>query len=113
MPGIAISPQLLFIELVIEPYERAVYGPANASAISTEEAVAYANYVASRRGDTKDVGKFKPFIICYMPELVKVKPNKQHGDGNKLLKDIEGMICNTDSSAEAGLLAVAMCMANM
>lgn len=70
------------------------------SALQGEEAVAYANYVASRRGDTKDVGKFKPFIICYMLELVKVKPNKQHGDGNKLLKDIEGMICNTDSSAE-------------
>ena len=48
-----------------------------------------------------------------MPELVKVKPNKQHGDGNKLLKDIEEMICNTDSSTEAGLLAVAMCMVSM
>ena len=83
------------------------------SALQGEEAVAYANYVASRRGDTKDVGKFKPFIICYMPELVKVKPNKQHGDGNKFLKDIEGMICNTDSSTEAGLLAVAMCTASM
>lgn len=80
------------------------------SALQGNEAVAYANYVAKRRGDTNDVGKFKPFIVCHMPELVKVKPNKQHGDGNKLLKDMEEMICNTNSSMEAGLLAMCMCL---
>lgn len=48
------------------------------SALQGEQAVAYANKVAAGRGDTKDVGKFKPFIVCHMPELVKVKPNKQH-----------------------------------
>ncbi len=48
------------------------------SALEGEKAVAYANKVAAARGDTNDVGKFKPFIICHMPELVKVKPNKQH-----------------------------------
>lgn len=40
--------------------------------------VNYANLVAEKRGDTKDIGKFKPFIICHMPELVKIKPNKWH-----------------------------------
>lgn len=48
------------------------------SALQGEEAVAYANLVAEKRGDTKDIGKFKPFIICHMPELVKIKPNKWH-----------------------------------
>lgn len=79
------------------------------SALEGDKAVAYANYVAKRRGDTNDVGKFKPFIICHMPELVKIKPNKQHGNGNKFLNDVEDMICNTDNIMEAGLLAMCMC----
>lgn len=46
------------------------------SALQGEQAVAYANKVAADRGDTNDVGKFKPFIICHMPELVRVR---EHG----------------------------------
>lgn len=42
------------------------------SALQGEQAVAFANKVAADRGDTKDVGTFKPFIICHMPKLVKV-----------------------------------------
>lgn len=79
------------------------------SALEGDKAVAYANYVAKRRGDTNDVGKFEPFIICHMPELVKIKPNKQHGNGNKFLNDVEDMICNTDNIMEAGLLVMCMC----
>lgn len=73
-----------------------------------ESAVAYANKVAAGRGDTKDVGKFKPFIKVYMPEIVKVKPNKQHGKGNKFINDIEKIISNSDSAFEAGLLCLCM-----
>lgn len=83
------------------------------SALEGERAVAYANMVAANRGDTKDVGKFKPFIICHMPELVKVKPNKQHGNGNDFLNSLEEIVRGADSSTEAGLLAIAMCMTNM
>lgn len=54
-----------------------------------KEAVTYANCVAQKRGDTNDIGKFKPFIDVYMPELVKVKPNKQHNNGNQFLNDME------------------------
>lgn len=75
-----------------------------------EAAVAYANKTAAERGDTKDVGKFKPFIIVHMPELVKVKPNKQHGNGNKFMNDMEKVIKNSDSSAEAGILCAALAM---
>lgn len=59
------------------------------SALQGEQAVAYANKVAAGRGDTNDVGKFKPFIVCHMPEIVKVKPNKQCGNGNKFLNDMK------------------------
>lgn len=77
------------------------------SALQGDEAVAYANLVAARRGDTDDVGKFEKMIEVYMPELVKVKPNKQHGDGNKLMNDFEQIIQNSDSVFEAGLLCMA------
>lgn len=79
------------------------------SALEGDKAVAYANYVAARRGDTKDVGKFKPFIACHIPEIVKVKPNKQHGNGNDLLNSMEKIISGSDNMMEAGLLVMALC----
>ena len=48
------------------------------SALEGDAAVAFANEVAARRGDTKDVGKFKPFIVVHMPEAVKIKPRKKN-----------------------------------
>lgn len=69
-----------------------------------ETAVAYANKVAARRGDTNDVGKFKPFITVHMPEIVKVRPNGQHGNGNKLLNDMESIIQESSNPAEAAML---------
>lgn len=80
------------------------------SALQGDKAVAYANKIATNRGDTKDIGKFKPFIICHMPELVKVKPNKQHGDGNEFLSSCEEVICSSNNTLEAGLLVMAMSM---
>lgn len=80
------------------------------SALQGEEAVAYANNVASSRGDTNDVGSFEPFIICHMPELVKVKPNKQHKNGNNFLNTCEDIIRGSDNMMEAGLLIMAMGM---
>lgn len=83
------------------------------SALQGDRAVAYANKVASGRGDTKDVGKFKPFIICHMPELVKVKPNKQHGNGNSFLNALENVISGSDSATEAALLCMAITVRDM
>ena len=79
------------------------------SALQGEEAVAYANKIAQARGDTDDVGRFEPFIICHMPELVKVKPNKQHENCNPLLNSVEEAIESTDNVMEAGLLTMAIC----
>lgn len=83
------------------------------SALQGDQAVAYANKVASGRGDTKDVGKFKPFIICHMPELVKVKPNKQHGNGDSFLNALEDVISGSDSTTEAALLCMAITARDM
>ncbi len=78
------------------------------SALQGEQAVAYANKVAAARGDTNDIGKFQPFIICHTPELVKVNPKKQHGDGDSFMNALEDVINTTDSALEAGLLCMAL-----
>lgn len=80
------------------------------SALEGEMAVMYANEIAARRGDTKDVGKFEPFIVCHIPEIVKVKPNKQHGNGCKFLNNIETIIQNSDNATEAGIFSMAMAL---
>lgn len=76
------------------------------SALDGDKAVAYANYVAQRRGDTKDVGRFEPFIITHIPELVKIKPKKQHGNGDPFMNQIEDLIVGSSSVVEAGLLTM-------
>lgn len=43
-----------------------------------------------------------------MPELVKVKPNKQHSNGNKFLNDVEKIIQNSDDAFTAGLLCMTL-----
>lgn len=78
------------------------------SALQGEQAVAYANKVATARGDTNDVGKFKPFIVCHMPELVKVKPSNQHDTGNDFLNLCEELIQGSENTLEAGLLIMAL-----
>lgn len=41
------------------------------SPYKVEDAIAKANDVATNRGDTNDVGRFKQSIFCYLPELEK------------------------------------------
>lgn len=78
------------------------------SALDGKKAVEYANAVAAGRGDTNDVGRFNELIIVYMPELVKVKPKKQHGEGNKFLNDVEDIISGSGDALTAGLLCMSM-----
>lgn len=78
------------------------------SALDGAAAVAYANKVAAGRGDTNDVGKFKELIVVHMPEIVKVKPQKQHGNGNKFLNDVEDIINGTSDALTAGLLCMSL-----
>ena len=46
------------------------------SALESDMAIECANNIAKRRGDTDDVGKFEPLIICHMPKLVSFKRKK-------------------------------------
>ena len=50
-------------------------------------------------------------IEVLIPEMVHRNPQKDHGEGNSFLNSLENMISGTDSSTEAGLLAITMCMA--
>jgi hypothetical protein len=55
------------------------------NALQRDEAIAYGKSVAAGRGDTEYIdGMGKHDIIeVLIPEMVKVKPNKQHGNGNR------------------------------
>lgn len=78
------------------------------SALDSEKAVAYANKIASARGDTESVGKFKKLITVYAPELVKVNPSKDGGYGNEVLNTMEDIINGAGDPLIAGLLAISL-----
>lgn len=44
-----------------------------------------------------------------MPEMVTRNPQREHGEGDSFMNLIEDVISNSDSSAEAGLLAACIC----
>ena len=85
------------------------------NALEREQAIAYGKKVAANRGDTNSIDGLgeHDIIEVLMPEMVTRNPKKEHGEGDSFINSLENMISGTDSSAEAGLLAVAMCMANM
>lgn len=85
------------------------------NALERENAIAYGKQVALNRGDTNSVYGMgeRDIIEVLMPEMVKRNPQKEHGNGDDFLNSLENMIENTDSSAEAGLLAVAMCLGKL
>ena len=83
------------------------------SALESASAVAAANRIAMNRGDTESVGKFRKMIDVLIHEAVKVQPSKQHGNGDPFMNSLENMIEKTDSSFEAGLLAIMMATSDM
>lgn len=68
------------------------------SALDGDKAVAKANEVALRRGDTNDVGKFEKMIEVRMPSMVKVKPQKQHGNGNPIINQLHAITLAIESA---------------
>ena len=85
------------------------------NALEREKAIAYGKKVAVNRGDTNSIkGMGEHDIIeVLMPKMVKRNPQREHGDGDSFINALENMISNTDSSTEAGLLSVAMCMTSI
>jgi hypothetical protein len=77
------------------------------SALDGDKAVAYANMVAERRGDTNDVGKFEKMIEVLIPEAVTIRPEKEHGDGDPFLNKINKITEAAPDATTAGLLAMA------
>lgn len=85
------------------------------NALEKEKAIAYGKQVALNRGDTESVEGMgdHDIIEVLMPEMVTRNPQKEHGNGDNFLNSLENMISGIDSSTEARLLAITMCMAGM
>lgn len=85
------------------------------NALEREKAIAYGKKVAANRGDTdsiEGVGKYA-MIEVLMPDMVTRNPQKEHGDADSFMNSVEEIICGTDSSMEAGILAIVMGMRGM
>lgn len=85
------------------------------NALQRDEAIAYGKSVALGRGDTESVDRLGKYdnIEVIMPEMVKVNPNKQHGNGCEFMNMMESVISNSSSKNEAGILCVALAMASV
>lgn len=77
------------------------------SALQGKEAVEEATRIALRRGDTESVQYFKDEIAVFAPDLVKVKPNRQHGNGNPFLNRLNAITEAAPDALTAGLLCIA------
>lgn len=78
------------------------------TALQREEAVEYGKKVALNRGDTKSVDGFgeNDYIEVLMPEMVKLNPLKEHGEGDAFLNQLETITDHSESALEAGLLVM-------
>lgn len=80
------------------------------NALEYDEAVNRALDIASNRGDTNSFGFIKETtqIKVFDNKYVTRNPQKEHGDGNAFLNNIESVIESSDSVTEAGLLAITL-----
>jgi len=93
----------LFVE---EYYNENIAASNYFSALDGDKAVAYANKVAERRGDTNDVGKFEKMIEVLIPEAVTIRPEAEHGEGDPFINKINAITEAAPDSTTAGLLAI-------
>jgi hypothetical protein len=80
------------------------------NALEREKAIAYGKAVAARRGDSESVesiGKYADIEVL-IPDAVHCNPQTEHGEGDPFINQINAMINGTDSTNEAGILAIAM-----
>lgn len=77
------------------------------SALQGREAVQEAIRTAQDRGDTESIPRFRADISVYMPELVKVKPQRQHGSGNSFMNTLNKITNSAPDVLSAGLLCIA------
>lgn len=82
------------------------------SALQRKEAVEYGKNVAMGRGDTESVDRIGAYcnIEVIMPEMVKVNPREQHGNGCAFLNTMESVIRGSESANEAGIFCAALAL---
>lgn len=85
------------------------------NALQRDDAISYGKSVALGRGDTESVNRIgiHDIIEVIMPDMVKVTPNKQHGNGCEFMNVMESVISNSSNKDEAGILCVALAMASI
>lgn len=77
------------------------------SALQGQEAVEEATRIALGRGDTESVQYFKEYIVVYAPDLVKINPQEQHGEGDPFLNKLNAITEVAPDTLTAGLLCIA------
>lgn len=80
------------------------------SALQGDEAVAEATRIALGRGDTESVAEFKAEITVYAPDLVKINPQRQHGEGDPFLNKLDAITEAAPDTLTAALLCIAATM---
>jgi hypothetical protein len=93
----------LFVE---EYYNQNIPASNYFSALDGDAAVAYANKVAERRGDTESMGRFEKMIEVLIPEAVTIRPETEHGEGDAFINKINRIAEAAPDSTTAGLLAL-------
>ena len=80
------------------------------NALHREEAIAYGKTVATKRGDTNSVEGMGEYDIIevLMPEMVKVDPAKEHGEGSDFINTMNALIDGSNNIGEAGALCLAL-----
>ena len=76
------------------------------SALDGDRAVAEANRIAERRGDTESVGRFEKMIEVLIPEAVTIQPMQEHGEGDEFINKINAITEAAPDSTTAGLMAM-------
>ena len=83
------------------------------NALEYDKALAVALKTAERRGDTDSLEYIRETtpIKVFDKRFVKHNPQKEHGNGNSFLNDMESVISSSKDTIEAGLLTMAMSVA--
>ena len=77
------------------------------SAADGEKAVQEAICTAEARGDTESVQHITADIVVHRPDLVTLDPQREHGEGNALLNEMESLARGAGDPLTAALLVMA------
>jgi len=94
---------------IIEYYNDNISKDNYFNAFQREEAIKCFEWVALGRGDTKSVkSEYVDNIKVLIPEAVKCKPQKEHGDGHPFLNKLNAITECAPDTLSAGFMAMAL-----